>query len=605
MTSLPRPATEHPGAPASLPLLGSRPYLIPLFVGLATFALYGGAVGFTFLNWDDMANVVENHHLLRLRPEDFKWMFTGSMVLDYKPVVWLSYALDRLIWGFDPAGYHLTNILLHAANALLVYAIASVLLRRSGDASRHGILNTVGAVLITLLFGVHPQRVESVVWISERKDVLYAFFYLLSVRSYIRWIDRNGTRRFLVFGLFNLFGVLAMLSKPMAVSLPVILLLLDLLVFRRFHFRSAIPVLAEKALLAAATVLVAGRTIGIHAADRSLGPVLPLAGTPIPGMSAGQTWLMFPSSILFYIRKTFWPVPLSPLYPLAEATPHRLAALAPGLVIVVATLVFLALCARGRRWPLFLWLFFLVSILPALPSRNVADRFTYLPSLGLIGMVVGAWLAFSRYLRVPNARVLLVALPAGAVLALSVLNWSYAGLWGNSESLWSYAVARTPSAKAYYFLSAARLSACEYRQALRTIESALELDPSMAGAWNAKGAILATLRRPVEAAACFENAIRIQRDLWEALENLGAVLDAQGNVPAARSNWLAALKINPSSFNSNVGLARSYAREGCAGEAAAYYNAALALWPSARWLEDEARVTAPAATPESPPPGAR
>lgn len=550
---------------------------VPWLLALLTFALYGGALGYGFVNYDDMANVVENHHLARLSLRDLKWMFTGTAVLDYKPMVWLSYAADRLVWGMNPLGFHLTNLLLHVANVVLVYGLAVGLLRRAGPAAIGDALAVAGAAMTAVLFAVHPQRVESVVWISERKDVLYGFFYLASMMLYLRWAQpgrRGGAGLYLAF---TLLGVLAMLSKPMAVSLPVILLLLDATLLRRGGLRRVGVLVLEKLPLLIAAVLVSLRTISDHAVDRSLAPV--------PGTGAIGTLLAAGRGVVFYLEKTFWPVGLSPFY--AAETAAAPAVFGAVLVLVVTAGV-LAAWARGRRWPAFLWLFFLVSMAPALPSRNMCDRFTYLPSLGLVGLAVGAWLALARRgMAARGVRVVLAAVPLAAAGVLAWLNWDYAAVWADSESLWSCAAERSPSARAHYMLSAARLSSGEYRQALRSVDRALELDPEMAQALNARGAILATLGRMPEAAASFERGIAVRPDLWEAHENLGSVLMAQDRADEAMASWRRALEFNPTAVKAHLGLARACRAAGRGDEALEHYDSALRLWPSEGWLKAE------------------
>ena len=264
------------------------------------------------------------------------------------------------------------------------------------------------------------------------------------------------------------------------------------------------------------------------------------------------------------------------------STPYVLSA----VLITVVTIGFIVAWVRGSRWPFFLWMFFIVSMLPALPSRVVCDRFTYLPSLGLIGLAVGVWLtAAAQGLRVPGARVLIVALPLTFVGWLAVLNWTYAGVWGNSERLWSYAVAKSPSANAYHLLAAARLAVGEYLLALEAEDQALKHDPGMGEAWSGKGAILIKLNRLTEAAECLSQATCLPKASWKAYLNLGHVLILQGQTEAAITNLLQALEFAPESFAARLGLARAYGELGRTNEALFHYRSALATAPSKSWRE--------------------
>jgi Flp pilus assembly protein TadD len=566
--------------------LGYR--FIPLLIAAVTFFLYAGALGYGFLNFDDLTNVADNYHLARLNAQDFKWMFTGTLVSDYKPAVWLTYAADRLVWGFNPIGFHLTNILLHVANTLLVYWISLFLLRRYGTATGGAGLAVAGAALVSILFSVHPQRVESVVWISERKDVLYGFFYLASMGLYLRWGTGARTHRMWVYMGFNLLGFLSLLSKPMAVSLPLNMLLLDALIFRRFgswrrfDYSRAAALVAEKLPLLIAALLISIRTMANHQADTNFGPLLSSAGTSLGGAGPAHTLLMFPHSLVFYLKTTFWPVALSPLYPPQPDMGLSI----PGVLLAVITVSFAVAWVQGSRWPFFLWLFFVISILPILPSRTACDRFTYLPSLGLLGLAVGVWLtAAARGLRVPGVRVLIVALPLVLAGWLAVLNWTYAGIWENSERLWSYTVARSPSAKAYHLLATARFANGEYTRALEAEEQALEYDPDMGEAWSGKGAILIKLNRLTEAAECLSQSTRLPQPSWKTYLNLGHVMILQGQTEAAVTNLLQALKFAPDSFAAHLGRARAYRELGRTDEALPYYRSALATAPSTAWRE--------------------
>jgi protein O-mannosyl-transferase len=570
--------------------IGDR--IIPLLIAAVTFLLYAGALGYDFLNFDDLTNVVDNYHLSQLSAKDFKWMFTGTAVSDYKPAVWLTYAVDRLVWGFNPLGFHLTNILLHIANALFVYWISLALLRRCGPGARDKGLAVAGAALVSMLFSVHPQRVESVVWISERKDVLYGFFYLASLALYLRWGSGTQARRTWIYVGFNVMGVFSLLSKPMAVSLPVIMLLLDAVIldrfgpWRRFNYSRAVALVAEKLPLFIASLLIVLRTLSDHRADTTFGPLISSASAAPGGAGPAQTLWIFPHSLAFYLKSTFWPVDLSPIYPPQADVGVSL----PGVLIAafaaIVTLSFAIAWVRGSRWPIFLWLFFLASILPVLTSRIVCDRFTYLPSLGLIGLAVGAWLAISsRGLRAPGVRVLLVGLPLIVLGWLAVRNWTYAGIWENSERLWTYTVTKSPSANAYHLLATARLANGEYRQALEAENQALRYDPAMGEAWSGKGAILIELNKLPEAAECLAQSTLLPKPSWKTYLNLGHVMILQGQTEAAVTNLLRALEFAPDSFAAHLGLARAYRDLGRTNEAMSSYRSAAATAPSTRWRE--------------------
>ena len=558
------------------------PRLIPLLLAAITFDLYSSVLGYGFLDWDDVTNIVGNYHLMRFNAEDFRWMFTASIVSDYKPMVWLSYAADRLIWGFNPVGFHLTNILLHSANAVLVYWTALFLLRQRGPDGLTEKLRVVAAALVSILFAVHPQRVESVMWISERKDVLYSFFYLASLVLYIRWTSRDNGRGVGLYLGSAFLGILSMLSKSMAVSLPIIMLLLDAFVLRRidawrpFNLRRAVILVTEKLPLFIVALLIGLRAIMDH------------ESAPMNDVGPAKTLWMFPFGLVFYLKKAVWPVILSPLYPAQENVVWCSSFFeVSALLILVATAGFLLACIRGHRWPLFLWLFFIVSILPVLPFRHVADRYTYLPSLGLSGLAVGAWLVgVMRGSKIHGWRVGIVALPLGVLFGLIVLNWNYAAIWRDSYSLWSTAVVRTPSAKAYYLLAAAQLEDGQLGSALRAVNKALEYDPLMDMSWNQKGAILARQNRADEAIECLRQAISLRDASWEAHLNLGIVLGTKGQLDDAVACWLKTIELNPDSVQAHVYLGLAYEKMGRPKDALRHLRIAHAMQPSTVGLKE-------------------
>jgi len=214
---------------------------VPAVLALASFVVFLPALDAGFVNWDDDENFLDNPNYRGLGATQLRWMFTTFLMGHYIPVTWMSLGLDYVVWGMRPAGYHLTNLLLHAANAVLFYFMALRLLRaRVADRSTHGSLAlTLGSAFATLLFAVHPLRAESVAWITERRDVLSGLFYLGAIVAYLRYCDggvpegsrTRGTRRW-YWASLGLFA-LALLSKAMTVTLPVILLVLDVYPLRR------------------------------------------------------------------------------------------------------------------------------------------------------------------------------------------------------------------------------------------------------------------------------------------------------------------------------------------------------------------------------------
>ena len=262
-------------------------------VGLLTVVAHWHGLWGQFVDWDDITHVTKNIAIRALTPEHWQMMFTGTIAKLYIPFTWLSFAVDYQIWGRDPFGYHLTNLVLHVANTLLVFLLVRRLL--AGRNSQPELV----ALLTAVLFGVHPLRVESVAWVTERKDVLFAFFYLLAIGAYLRWITKNKRSAYwFCFGCF----IAATLSKATAVTLPVVLLLLDYFWARRAAWPEKNPFFAVSVIIGAVTFVAQAAGVGETLPNAEVIPIFARVG--LVGYSA-----------LFYIRKFFWPFHLTAVYP--------------------------------------------------------------------------------------------------------------------------------------------------------------------------------------------------------------------------------------------------------------------------------------------------
>jgi hypothetical protein len=372
-------------------------YRLAASVSLLTFLVYLPALLDGFVqNWDDGDYIINNPAIRSLNPNLLKWAFLRSYAANWHPLTWLSHAVDYALWGLNPLGYHLTNNILHAVNAVLVLLVTKHLLdyvRRVGrqEASLPDGQALAAAGVTALLFALHPLRVESVAWVSERKDLLCALFFLLSIRSYIFYAaggffgagnahtdksPKTYTYRNKHY-LFSLtFFVLALLSKPMAVSLPLVLLILDWYPFRRRGFPKA--VLAEKipffllSLFSSVVTMVAQSTAGAMEL---------LAFVPLK-----TRLLVAAKSLVAYLWKMALPFHLAPFYPYPkEVSILSLSYLFPVFFLAGVTAGALFAAKRNRLW-LAVWAFYVITLLPVLGivqvgEQSMADRYTYLPCL--------------------------------------------------------------------------------------------------------------------------------------------------------------------------------------------------------------------------------
>lgn len=413
----------------------SRPALVrwalPALVVTLTFVAFFPALHHEFLGWDDAKNYLDNPHYRGLGPRQLAWMFTTFHMGHYIPLTWMTFGLDYLLWGMTASGYHLTNILFHSATALACYCLSLRLLRAALQEVAESDLR-IGAALAALLFAVHPLRAESVAWITERRDVVSGLFCVLSVIAYLKAVD--GTDRARPRWYWTSVGLFAggLLSKSIVVSLPVVLLALDVYPLHRLGgargwrrpsvWLEKVPYVA----LGAAAAVIGFPALFTLGNTRSLAEMGPLyrAVLSIYGLA-------------FYLWKSVMPFALSPLYQLDVTVTWLHFGTA-------AALLGIAIFMRGR-WPAFTvaTLVYLVTLLPVLGifqngPQAAADRYTYLACLG--GVVALGGLAARRWAGRAVARAVLSIW----VLAMLPLTWQQVAVWRDSVTLWSHALRPRP-----------------------------------------------------------------------------------------------------------------------------------------------------------------
>jgi tetratricopeptide (TPR) repeat protein len=600
--------------------MGSEPgprlhALFAVLIALLTFSAFLPTLGNQFVNWDDDRNFLENPYYRGLGWAQLRWMWTTLHMGHWIPLTWMTFGVDYLLWGMNPFGYHLTSLLLHTANAVVFYFVALRLLGLAlpGHRERSPVGLRVAAGLAALLFAIHPLRVESVAWATERRDVLSGLFYLLAVLAYLRAHEREERGRRWYWGAVGLCAC-ALLSKSMAVSLPVVLVLLDVYPLRRlggtagWWSREARRVYAEKipfVLLAAAASAI---TFVAHVR-------LPDNMAPLLDINVVERLAISAYSLSFYLWKTVAPFHLIPFYPI----PDPLDPLETGFVVsygAVLMLSALALVLR-RRVPglAVVWSAYVVILLPVLGlsqngSQLAADRYTYLAGLGW-AILVGAAL-LSWWPRIPFGS---TGLAVCAVIFLGVLTWNQTRVWRNSETLWTHTLSIDASSPIPHTNLASALgrrgrlaeAIAHYRQALRLnpdlaephvglglalarqgqleeaiahYRQALRLKPDLADAHNNWGLALFEQGRPAEAVEHYRQALRLNPDHADAHNNWGVVLFQQGKFEEAIEHYREALQVKPNfpeAYN-NWGL--GLAEQGKLGEAIAHYRQALRLRPA-------------------------
>lgn len=602
---------------------------VPVAIALATFLVLAPALWNDFVNWDDPVNFTNNKHYRGLGWPQLRWMWTAVLMGQWIPLTWMTLGLDYVLWGMSPLGYHLTNLVLHAANASLAYLVARELLSRAGIREARPLV--AGAAAAALFFAVHPLRAESVAWVTERRDVLSGFFFLLAALAYLRACDpriRSNRWRACSIAAYGL----AALSKSMVVTLPVLLLVLDVYPLRRLDLaawrtRRALGLVIEKLPYFALALLAGAMQIYAQIANHFLTPLekLPLLER-IPVALYG---------IWFYVSKTVVPVGLSPLYEL----PARIDPLAPRFVAsalgaVGLTVLFAAL---RRRWPagLAAWVAYLVALAPVSGLLHnghqlAHDRYSYLPCLPwamLFGGAVALLVAGGTdYLRPAVAR-LGIAAAALWLAALAGMTWHQVKVWRDSDTLWRYALEADPDCSICHSnLGASLASRGLYDLAIASFEHSLELRPDRVVTHGNVGAALNNSGRPEEALPHFERvlarhpahvdtrlnmavallrlgrqreamthlAIILERDPDHApaLTNLGAAHFDLGEYGRAIELLHRAVEAEPELPQPRFGLVRAYAEAGDTAQAVAQLAELEKIDPNA------ARVAALYVTPE-------
>jgi len=514
---------------------------LPAAVALLSFAVFTPALGGDFVNLDDRANITENPDFRGLGPAQLAWMFS-HFDGHYQPITWLSFGLDYVLWGLDPRGYHLVNLLVHAATSVLVYLLLLDLLPRARAlAGARGDVLRWAAAAGALLFAVHPLRVESVAWVTERKDVLYLFFGVASLLFYLRARPAAGPRLRGGMAASVACFTLAMGSKAMVMTWPVLLLLLDFHPLGRLQrLRDLPPLLREKTLFFA--VMIAGMAAELYAESKSL--VIDIDGNYTLGDSLSQPGYR----VCFYLWKILFPTGLQPMYTLpAERDPTSPLMLACGAFAVVVTL---GLLWRAKRVPALAvgWLAFGVLLSPTLGVIQAGYHFAADRNAYAAGVVPAALLAGGLAWLWQRGRLVAVsgALAVVAIGVLSVLSYVQSQVWTNSLTLWRHTISLEPDHYiAHYNLGheLARLGRTEeaiehYTQAIH----ARGHDPKF---WYNRGLAWAATGQNQRALLDFDVVVQLDPGHWLALSNRAGLKLSGGDPRGAEQDLSRAIALEP------------------------------------------------------------
>ena len=526
--------TTREATPTSL--IAGRALWVSLALIAANLVIYAPVRRFPFVNTDDPVYVTANPQVLQgLSWANVQWAFADAKVPYWHPLTFLSHMLDVQVFGANAGGHHVTNVLLHAATTVMLFGLV---LQMTGAFGRSAVL--------AALFGLHPLRVESVAWIAERKDVLSTLFWIATTWAYVHYTRRpQATRRYAAaIGLF----ALGLMAKPMIVTLPFVLLLLDYWPLERLQLdeTSAWPPGASMRQLLKEKIPLFGLalfgSLVTFTAQRQVGAVESLEAIPFTLRVANAL-----HSYVAYIGDLFWPARLAALYPYPK-TASTVLALVTLLALVAATVLVVAL---RRRYPYLLvgWLWYVGTLLPVIGLIQVgpqarADRFTYVPHIGLLLMLV--WGIHDLVKGLSARRFVLIPLAAAALSACAVVSRRQVGFWQSSTALWEHTLAITKdNGVAHYNYGVDLEAAGRGDDALRHLREAVRLEPDFATAHNRLG--IALNRRGDFAGATVQLAevVRLMPASAAAHANLGVSLAKEGKTAEAIAEFSQAVLLDP------------------------------------------------------------
>jgi len=577
----PREAPRREGAeaaaasPAGASLPPAVRALTLALLAAATCLAFAGVLRNGWIFFDDPRYVYENPHVNQgLRLGDALWFLSHAHGENWHPLTSWSHMLDVQLFGLDPAGPHAVNLALHALNALL---LVLVLYRLTGGWWR--------SLAVGALFALHPLRVESVAWVSERKDVLSGLLFVLTLEAYRRWVARPGRLRQAVLIVAFALGLMA---KPMLVTVPFVLVLLDAWPLGRWRAagqraegggrgpgvpaQPLLGLIAEKWPLFA---LAAASAVVTFLVQREGGAV-----ASVGVISLGRRLANALVSYWQYVGKTLWPDRLAPFYPMPPAPGLGPAIAAAGLVL--ATLVVVGQ-VRKRPYLAVGWLWYLGMLVPVIGlvqvgSQAYADRYTYLPVIGLL--VALAWGAGELVARSRPGRIVAACACVLLLAVLSTLTARQVALWKDTWTLFSHTLAVTrDNPVAHQNLGDVLLKRGEVLPAKRHYEETLRLAPGFADARNKLGSILGSLGRYDEAIAQFQEAIRLGDDA-QFRHNLGLVYAMRGRTDEAIREYEASVRLDPDNYLSLIRLGEALGSRGRFPEAVAHLRHALELAPA-------------------------
>lgn len=557
----------------------AREAAVCAFLLFGVALVYAQAVLFDFVLIDDLSYIKENYMVRQgITLKGMGWAFTSMYAANWHPLTWLSHMADVEIFGLRPGMHHLVNVLLHAANAVLLFIFLRL---ATGDVWKNA--------AVAVLFALHPLHVESVAWVSERKDVLSALFWMLTMLGYVRYVRQPSTSRYLLMAASFALGLM---TKPMLVTMPFVLLLLDYWPLKRMkpaekpaaqdppgswvlpvRFSVLPPLIREKIPL---FLLAAGSCILTFLAQKHGGALSSLGSVTMDTRISNAL-----TSYIAYLWKMVWPVNLGAFYPLQRSISPLLALSALLLILLVTLAVLLA--ARRLPYLAFGWLWYLGTLVPVIGivqvgAQSMADRYTYIPLIGIF--IMGAWGLTELFSRWRHGKTLLVYWSSVVLILLTGLAWAQTATWKNSITLFTHTIEVTErNYLAYNNLGCALYEKGNIRDSIEYYHEALRICPNYGLAHTNLALALEREGKDREAFKHYSIALKLNPNSAQSHFHIGRGLFSSGKVDAAIQEYCKALKQNPYHAGAWNGLGSSLAARGKTDEAKSCYMKALEVYP--------------------------
>lgn len=521
------------------------------------FIVFKGSLDNGFVYLDDNEYVVENSLIRSLAPDNLWNMLVATGPAYWHPLTWFSHAIDYYLFGDNPGGHHLTSLFLHGFNVFWVFLLCMYLLSRGDKAERTFSEAVAVALFSALAFGLHPLRVESVVWAAERKDLLCAFFMFPAMLTYLKYADAElPADRKRWYGWTLILFVLALMSKPMAVTLPLVLLLFDVYPLNRFRAGSQwLRLVIEKVPFFALSLLCGLLTLF---AQNKAGAVMSV-GT----LSYTDRVLNAFHSGVFYLEKTLWPHPVVPFYPFPE---QGFLMYLKATAFIALTVLLIVLWRRGQRLGLAVWLFFLITVSPVIGivqagEQAAADRFTYIPTVGFYLLVaMGLLQVWNKWRETSMKQGALIGISLVALVSLillSQLTHRQIPVWKNPGTLWQKVIKEFPgqTPKSYRISGHYFMVQGQTQKAVGFYEQAIELFPRYVEPYNDLGLFYMNQKNYEKAESYFKASLDVRRDAVVE-NNMGLLHLSQGQTKQAVYWFQRSIETQPDSPqpHNNMGL---------------------------------------------------